>query len=123
MQDKQIQMQEKQIKELITVLNKYQDEMKHMKNRSEVKTSPDSDKKASSQKGEAGLNILTSTEGSVFDSSLTESSGFLSNKDGRIKNKSGVANSTPHGQARPHTAKGNERKSPGLGNKPELTKV
>lgn len=101
---------------------KYQEEIKLLKGKSETRTNPDNEKKSPGSKEIGGLNILTSTDGSAFDSSMTESSGFLSNKDNRIKTtKASALTLTPHGQPKLYTSKGDERKSPGI--KPALTKV
>jgi len=103
---------------------KYQEEIKILKN----KDSRDNTRKSSANnKSEnAALNILTTTDGSQAESSATESSGFLSNKDIRMKPKQTVHTSnTPHGQNKMHFNKVEDKKSIGLfANKSDLmTKV
>jgi len=115
-----IQTQDKKIKELMELTTKYQEEIKILKN----KDSRDNTRKSSANnKSEnAALNILTTTDGSQAESSATESSGFLSNKDIRMKPKQTVHTSnTPHGQNKMHFNKVEDKKSIGLfANKSDL---
>ena len=109
---------------------KYQEEIRILKNKNESRPSHENTRKYSANpnnKSEnAALNILTTTDGSQAESSATESSGFLSNKDVRMKPKQTVYTSnTPHSQNKMHFNKTEDKKSIGLfANKSDLmTKV
>ena len=101
---------------------RYQEEIKVLKGKGEPKTMQSLERRSGSNKGDqAGLNILTTTDGSAFESSLTESSGYISNKDNRIKPKPVPFSLTPHHQTKSQVNKVEDRKSLGLqANKSEV---
>jgi len=108
---------------------KYQEEIRILKSKNDTRSTADNTRKSSAHnKSEnAALNILTTTDGSQAESSATESSGFLSNKDVRIKPKQQTVYTThtPHSQNKAQYSKTEDRKSIGLfANKSDLmTKV
>lgn len=94
---------------------RYQEEIKVLKGKNEPKAMQNIEKRSGSTKGEpTGLNILTTTDGSAFESSVTESSGYISNKDSRIKTKIVPFSLTPHHQTKPQANKTEDRKSLGV---------
>jgi len=107
---------------------KYQEEIRILKSKNDTRPTTDNTRKSSAHnKSEnAALNILTTTDGSQAESSVTESSGFLSNKDVRMKPKQTVyTTNTPHSQNKAQFSKTEDKKSLGLfANKSDLmTKV
>jgi len=87
-----IQTQDKKIKELMDLTTKYQEEIRVLKGKNSQKISYEKkpSTSGSNKTDSATLNILTTTDGSgsAFESSVTESSGYLSNKDPKISKKS-----------------------------------
>lgn len=103
---------------------RYQEEIRVLKMKNEPKTPLEGSRKPSTNKSDnAGLNILTTTDGSAAEQSVTESSGYLSNKDTKLKSssKGSMVSQTPHSQTKANLNKAEERKSYGvLGNKSDI---
>lgn len=106
---------------------KYQEEIKILKGKNGAKATNNNRRSGSSNKTEKdGLNILTTTDGSAHESSLTESSGYISNKEKIHKSKTANFSTTPSSQTKMFFNKGEEKKLAALilGSKPEpATKV
>lgn len=90
----------------MNLTEKYQEEIKVLKGKNPPKMGIDLKKSQTlGNKIDNGvLNILTTTDGSgsVFESSVTESSGYISNKDntgGKTKSKASTNSQTPHNQS------------------------